>query len=74
MNTAKMRVGRWPLGVTILQKIPQDRNTKETGIMPIADTIREERLICYGHMQREARGAQSYEDRMDLGSYYVKPV
>ena len=53
MSVAEMKMARWSLGVTRLDRIPNTDIRKKLGIAPIADKMREYRLRWYGHVLRQ---------------------
>jgi len=53
MNVLEMRIARWSLGVTRLDRIPNDVIRHKLGIAPITEKLREGRLRWYGHVKRQ---------------------
>ncbi len=51
MNVLEMRIARWSLGVTRLDRIPNDAIRHQLGIAPITEKLREGRLRWYGHVK-----------------------
>ena len=49
----RMRMARWSLGVTRLDRIPNDTIRSRFGIAPITDKMREWRLRWFGHVVRQ---------------------
>jgi hypothetical protein len=48
----EMRMLRWTLGVTRLDRIPNDTIRQAITVAPITDKLKETRLRWYGHVQR----------------------
>uniref|UniRef100_A0A914US57 Reverse transcriptase domain-containing protein n=1 Tax=Plectus sambesii TaxID=2011161 RepID=A0A914US57_9BILA len=46
------RILRWSLGYTLLDHVPNTKIRKRTGVAPIADKMREQRLRWFGHVYR----------------------
>lgn len=69
MDVAEMRMLRWMMGVTRLDRIRSERIRRTVTVVEVSRKIQEERLQCYGHVMRENdRGPRGQESVGDGGS------
>ena len=47
-----MRILRWTFGQTKKNKIQNDHIQEQVGVTPITENLVENRLSCFGHVQR----------------------
>ncbi|KAL7832962.1 hypothetical protein SRHO_G00299800 [Serrasalmus rhombeus] len=68
MNTMEMKMLRWPLGLTHLDRLTNEHIRKRWGVAPITDKMRKSRLRWYGHVVRsEEESVARRALRMDPG-------
>lgn len=54
LHTMEIRMLRWSLGLTKLNRIRNDEVRRRMGVAPITEKMREERLRWYGHVVRSS--------------------
>ncbi|XP_063348692.1 uncharacterized protein LOC134640721 [Pelmatolapia mariae] len=68
LHTMEMKMLRWPLGLTRLDRARNEDVRKRGGVTPITDKMREVRLRWYGHVARSDKNSiAKTAQQLDLG-------